>query len=221
MKVDVQDLGVDFMASSGHKMCGPTGIGFLWGKENLLNSMPPYMGGGEMIDQVTMEESTFAPAPARFEAGTPPIAQAVGLGSAIKYLQKIGMDKVEAYEHEIADYLHKRLSEVDRVHVLGPPVGTERAALCAFYVDDVHPSDLSTFLDMEGVAIRAGHHCCQPLHQAKGISHSARASLYIYNTKEDVDYFIEKLEATIKFFTNLENPSGSNDDSEDDFVPFI
>ena len=221
MKVDVQDLGVDFMAFSGHKMCGPTGIGFLWGKENLLNSMPPYMGGGEMIDQVTMEESTFAPAPARFEAGTPPIAQAVGLGAAIKYLQKIGMDKVEAYEHEIADYLHKRLSEVDRVHVLGPPVGTERAALCAFYVDDVHPSDLSTFLDMEGVAIRAGHHCCQPLHQAKGISHSARASLYIYNTKEDVDYFIEKLEATIKFFTNLENPSGSNDDSEDDFVPFI
>jgi cysteine desulfurase/selenocysteine lyase len=184
MKVDVQDLGVDFMVSSGHKMCGPTGIGFLWGKEDLLNSMPPYMGGGEMIDQVTMEESTFAPAPARFEAGTPPIAQAVGLGASIKYLANIGMDKVEAYEHEIAGYLHKRLSQVDKVQVLGPPVGTERAAICAFYVDGVHPSDLSTFLDIEGVAIRAGHHCCQPLHQAKGISHSARASLYIYNTKE-------------------------------------
>lgn len=184
MKVDVQELGVDFMAASGHKMCGPTGIGFLWGKEDILNSMPPYMGGGEMIDQVTMEESTFALAPARFEAGTPPIAQAVGLGASIKYLEKIGMDKVAAYEHEIAGYLHKRLSHVEKLHVLGPPVGTERAALCSFYVDGVHPSDLSTFLDMEGVAIRAGHHCCQPLHQAKGISHSARASLYIYNTKQ-------------------------------------
>jgi cysteine desulfurase/selenocysteine lyase len=184
MKVDVQDLGVDFLAASGHKMCGPTGIGFLWGRESLLNSMPPYMGGGEMIDQVTLEESTFALAPARFEAGTPPIAQAVGLASAIRYLEHIGMDKVEAYEHELADYMYKRLKEVKGVTVLGPPEGVVRAALCAFYIDGVHPSDLSTFLDMEGVAIRAGHHCCQPLHQARGISHSARASLYIYNTKE-------------------------------------
>jgi cysteine desulfurase / selenocysteine lyase len=186
MNVDVRDLGVDFLAASGHKMCGPTGIGFLWGREDLLNSMPPYMGGGEMIDQVTLEGSTFAPAPARFEAGTPPIAQAVGLASAIRYLEKVGMDKVEAYEHEIASYSYKRLSQVDKVTVLGPPEGVKRAALCAFYVDGVHPSDLSTFLDIEGVAIRAGHHCCQPLHQAKGISHSARASMYIYNTKEYV-----------------------------------
>lgn len=189
--VDVQDLGVDFLAASGHKMCGPTGIGFLWGKEDILNSMPPYMGGGEMIDHVTLEGASFAMAPARFEAGTPAIAQAVGLGAAIKYLQKIGMDKVNAYEHEIADYMHRRMREVEGVHVLGPGVGEDRAALCAFYVDGVHPSDLSTFLDMEGVAIRAGHHCCQPLHQAKGISHSARASLYFYNTKEYVylDHF--------------------------------
>jgi cysteine desulfurase/selenocysteine lyase len=184
MKVDVQSLGVDFLAASGHKMCAPTGIGFLWGREELLNSMPPYMGGGEMIDQVTLEGSTYAPAPARFEAGTPPIAEVVGLASAIRYLEtEIGMDKVEAYEHELAAYLIARLSEVDKVTVLGPPVGSERAALCAFYVDGVHPSDISTFLDMEGVAIRAGHHCCQPLHRACGISHSARASLYIYNTK--------------------------------------
>jgi cysteine desulfurase/selenocysteine lyase len=182
--VDVQDLGVDFLAASGHKMCGPTGIGFLWGKEDILNSMPPFMGGGEMIDHVTLEGSTFAKAPARFEAGTPAIAQAVGLGAAIKYIQEIGMDKINAYEHEIAHYMHRRMSEMEGVHVLGPPVGVDRAALCAFYVDNVHPSDLSTFLDMEGVAIRAGHHCCQPLHQAKDISHSARASLYIYNTKE-------------------------------------
>ena len=184
MKVDVQSLGVDFLAASGHKMCAPTGIGFLWGREDLLNSMPPYMGGGEMIDQVTLEGSTFAPAPARFEAGTPPIAEVVVLASAIRYLDNIGMDNVEAYEHELAAYLYDRLSEVDKVTVLGPPDGTRRAALCAFYVDGVHPSDLSTFLDMEGVAIRAGHHCCQPLHQACGISHSARASLYIYNTKQ-------------------------------------
>jgi len=218
--VDVQDLGVDFIAASGHKMCGPTGIGFLWGKEGLLNSMPPFMGGGEMIDHVTLEGATFAPAPARFEAGTPPIAQAVGLGAAIKYLQKIGMDKVHAYEHEIASYMQRRMSEVEGVNVLGPPLGVERAALCAFYVDDVHPSDLSTFLDMEGVAIRAGHHCCQPLHQAKNISHSARASLYIYNTKEDVDTFIEKLQSTIKFFKSLEKPP-SEDNGDDDFVPFI
>jgi cysteine desulfurase/selenocysteine lyase len=182
--VDVQDLGVDFLAASGHKMCGPTGIGFLWGKEDILNSMPPYMGGGEMIDHVTLEGSTFAKAPARFEAGTPAIAQAVGLGAAIKYIQEIGMDKINAYEHEIAQYMHRRMNEIEGVHVMGPPVGVDRAALCAFYVDNVHPSDLSTFLDMEGVAIRAGHHCCQPLHQAKDISHSARASLYIYNTKE-------------------------------------
>jgi cysteine desulfurase / selenocysteine lyase len=183
MAVDVQVLGIDFLAASGHKMCGPTGIGFLWGKEAILNSMPPFMGGGEMIDTVTLHSATYAQAPARFEAGTPPIAQAVGLGAAIRYLTNLGMDKVEAYEHELAAYLQRRLSEVNGVTVLGPPVGTERAALCAFVTEDVHPSDLSTFLDMEGVAIRAGHHCCQPLHQALGYSHSARASLYIYNTK--------------------------------------
>jgi cysteine desulfurase/selenocysteine lyase len=221
MKVDVQDLGVDFLAASGHKMCGPTGIGFLWGREDLLNSMPPYMGGGEMIDQVTLEESTFAPAPARFEAGTPPIAQAVGLASAIRYLETVGMDKVEAYEHEIASYMYKRLSQVEGVTVLGPPEGVERAALCAFYVDGVHPSDLSTFLDIEGVALRAGHHCCQPLHQAKGISHSARASLYLYNNKGDVDCFIENLEKTITFFKGLENEIDDATGGDDGFVPFI
>lgn len=184
--VDVQDLGVDFLAASGHKMCAPTGIGFLWAPEDLLNDMPPFLGGGEMIDQVTLEGSTFAPAPARFEAGTPAIAQAIGLGSAISYLNSIGMERIAAYEHELADYMYKRLSEIDGVTVLGPPEGTTRAALCAFVCEQVHPSDLSTFLDMEGVAIRAGHHCCQPLHHALGYSHSARASLYFYNTKEYV-----------------------------------
>jgi cysteine desulfurase/selenocysteine lyase len=183
LPVNVQELGVDFLAASGHKMCGPTGIGFLWGDEDLLNSIPPFMGGGEMIDQVTLEGSTFAPAPAKFEAGTPAIAQAIGLGAAMTYLEQIGMDRIAAYEHELAGYLYRRLKDVPGVTILGP-ASDERAALCAFVCDDVHPSDLSTFLDMEGVAIRAGHHCCQPLHRALGYSHSARASLYFYNTKE-------------------------------------
>jgi cysteine desulfurase / selenocysteine lyase len=187
MPVNVQNLGVDFLAASGHKLCGPTGIGFLWAHEDLLNRMPPYQGGGEMIDTVTLEQSTWQPAPARFEAGTPAIAQAVGLGAAIDYLTAIGMDKIEAYEQELAEYLFDRLSRVPGITVLGPQTGRERVALCAFVHDRIHPSDLSSFLDMEGVAVRAGHHCCQPLHQVYGHSHSARASLYFYNTQEYVE----------------------------------
>jgi cysteine desulfurase/selenocysteine lyase len=217
MPVDVQSLGVDFIAASGHKMCAPTGIGFLWGKEDVLNSMPPYMGGGEMIDEVYMTHSTFAPAPSRFEAGTPQIAQAIGLGAAIDYLESIGgMERIYAYEHELGDYLLRRMKEVEGITILGPDVGVDRAAIVAFVCDNVHPSDLSTFLDMEGVAIRAGHHCCQPLHRALGYSHSARASLYFYNTKEEVDTFITILRETLAFL------GGANGDGvDDDFVPFI
>jgi cysteine desulfurase/selenocysteine lyase len=182
--VDVQALGVDFMAVSGHKMCGPTGIGFLWGREELLNNMGPFMGGGEMIQDVTLEGSTYAPAPGRFEAGTPQIAQAIGLGAAVQYLQKTGMERINKYEHELGYYLQRRLEEVEGVRVLGPKAGPTRTAICTFVVEDVHPSDLSTFLDMEGVAIRAGHHCCQPLHTVFDIPHSARASCYFYNTKQ-------------------------------------
>jgi cysteine desulfurase/selenocysteine lyase len=184
MPTDVQDLGVDFLAASGHKMCGPTGIGFLWGRLDLLNSMPPWKGGGEMIDQVTLEGSTWQDSPARFEAGTPAIAQAIGLGAAIDYLNAIGMDEIEAYEHELAEYLYERLAAVPGIEILGPTNPKQRAALCAFHHEQVHPSDLSTFLDMDGIAIRAGHHCCQPLHAELGYTHSARASLYFYNTKE-------------------------------------
>mmetsp|Transcript_6923 Transcript_6923/g.9946 ORF Transcript_6923/g.9946 Transcript_6923/m.9946 type:complete len:524 (-) Transcript_6923:251-1822(-) len=221
MKVNVQQLGVDFLAASGHKMCGPTGIGFLWGKEDILNSMPPYMGGGEMIDEVYTTHSTFAKAPARFEAGTPAIAQSVGLGAAIQYLNDIGgMERIEKYEHELADYLLRRMTEVEGIQVLGPPVGTPRGATVSFVCDKVHASDLGTFLDMEGVAIRAGHHCCQPLHRSLGYSHSARASLYFYNTKEEIDRFIEVLEDTIKFLGGI-GTSDLDDDDEDDFVPFI
>ena len=222
MTVDVQKLDCDFLAASGHKLCGPTGIGFLWGREELLNSMPPFMGGGEMIDEVYNDRSTYAKAPARFEAGTPAIAQAIGMGAAVDYLNGIGMDRIEKYEQELGAYLHRRMEEVPGVTVLGPPSGGEegRAALVSFVCDKVHPSDLSTFLDMEGVAIRAGHHCCQPLHRALGYSHSARASLYFYNTKEDIDFFVEKLEETLKFFGNL---AGGPDGEEggDNFVPFI
>lgn len=216
MPVDVQSLGVDFVCASGHKMCGPTGIGFLWGREALLNDdekMPPYQGGGEMIEDVYLTHSTFARAPGKFEAGTPAIAQAIGLGAACNYLMNIGMDRIHEYELEIGQYLYKRMSEVDGITILGPLSDKkgDRTAIVAFVCDNVHPSDLSTFLDMEGVAIRAGHHCCQPLHRELGYSHSARASLYFYNTKEEVDSFIQALEETLQFFTMA---SGSDDDDD-------
>jgi cysteine desulfurase / selenocysteine lyase len=189
MSINVQALGVDFLAASGHKMCAPTGIGFLWGKYDVLCDMSPWQGGGEMIDTVTLHHgSTWQLPPGRFEAGTPPIAQAIGLGAAIDYLQEIGMDKINMYEHELGDYLYEQLSAIPGITVLGPNPnhGTtaKRAALAAFCHESVHPSDLSTLLDVEGVAIRAGHHCCQPLHEELGYSHSARASLYFYNTPE-------------------------------------
>jgi cysteine desulfurase/selenocysteine lyase len=218
MPVDVQSLDVDFIAASGHKICAPTGIGFLWGREEILNAMPPFMGGGEMIDEVYMDHSTYAPAPARFEAGTPQIAQAIGLGAAIDYIESIGgMTRIYNYEHELGDYLLRRMEEVEGITVLGPEVGVDRAAIVAFVCDNVHPSDLSTFLDMEGVAIRAGHHCCQPLHRALGYSHSARASLYFYNTKEEVDSFISILKETLAFLGG----GSAEDGVDDDFVPFI
>ena len=184
--------------------------------------MAPYKGGGEMIDEVFMDHSTYAPAPARFEAGTPAIAQAIGLGAAIDYINDIGMDRIHNYEVELANYLRRRLNDVKGVKVLGPPVGEERAALCAFVSEAVHPSDLSTFLDVEGVAIRAGHHCCQPLHRALGYSHSARASLYFYNTKEDVDEFIKVLEDTLDFFRSLSGDAEDGTEEKDDaFVPIF
>jgi cysteine desulfurase / selenocysteine lyase len=186
-RVEVQSLGVDFLVASAHKFGGPTGVGFLWGREELLNQMPPWQGGGEMIQDVTLEGSTFQPAPARFEAGTPPIAQAIGMAAAIRYLENtVGMDRIEAYEHELAEYLYKRLAAVPGITILGPTDTTKRAALCSFYHATVHASDISAFLDMDGIAIRAGHHCCQPLHTELGYSHTARVSLYFYNTKEYV-----------------------------------
>jgi len=203
MKVDVQELGCDWLAASGHKMCGPTGIGFLWGKESLLKEMPPWQGGGEMIDEVFLEYSTYPGPPSKFEAGTPAIAQAVGLGAAVDYLTNIGMDNIQAYEHELCAHLFKRLEEIPNLRIYGPKPaadGSGRNALAAFNCEDLHASDLSFFLDQEGVAVRSGHHCTQPLHRQFGAAGSCRASLYFYNTKSDIDAFLDAFKEAREFF---------------------
>ena len=204
MPIDVATLGADFVVASGHKMCGPTGIGFLWSSYETLEALPPWQGGGEMIDQVSLSGVTFAPPPGRFEAGTPAITQAIGLGAACDYLTAKGMANVEAFEGEMGAYLYEKLSAVEGVTVYGPPPPEPRAALCAFTVDGVHPSDLATFLDHEGIAIRAGHHCTQPLHAELGLPGTARASLYLYNTRAEVDAFVDELVATVELFKALE-----------------
>lgn len=203
MVVDVQKLNADFLVASSHKMCGPTGIGFLYGKYDILSSMPPFLGGGEMIADVFQDYSTYAEPPSRFEAGTPAIAEAIGLGAAVDYLSGIGMQQINNYEKELADYLYFSLTSVPNVRVYGPAPSqtTHRAALCSFNVKNIHPTDIATILSEEyGVAIRSGHHCAQPLHRYLGVNASARASLYFYNTKEEVDRFIEALKSTINFF---------------------
>lgn len=206
MVVDVQNLGVDFLVASSHKMCGPTGVGFLYGKSELLAAMPPFLGGGEMISDVFLDHSTYADPPSRFEAGTPAIGEAIGLGAAIDYLSEIGMQKIHDYEVELGNYLYEKLGAVAGVRIYGPaPSETvDRAALCSFNVEGLHPTDIATFLDQQhGVAIRSGHHCAQPLHRYLGINASARASLYFYNTKEDVDDFVRGLVDTISFFNSF------------------
>ncbi|XP_052735004.1 cysteine desulfurase 1, chloroplastic isoform X1 [Vigna angularis] len=206
MVVDVQSLNVDFLVASSHKMCGPTGIGFLYGRIDLLSSMPPFLGGGEMISDVYLDHSTYAEPPSRFEAGTPAIGEAIGLGAAIDYLSGIGMQTIHDYEVELGRYLYERLLSVPNIRIYGPAPSenVQRAALCSFNVENLHPTDLATFLDQQhGVAIRSGHHCAQPLHRFLGVSSSARASLYFYNTKEDVDYFIHALNDTVSFFNSF------------------
>lgn len=195
MRVDVREIGCDFLVASGHKMCGPTGIGFLFGRKELLEAMPPYMGGGEMIADVFLDHSTYAELPHKFEAGTPAIGEAVGLGAAINYLNSLGMEAVEAYEHELAEYLYESLTAFEEVTVYGPP--PPRAALCAFNVKGLNGTDVATLLDLEGVAVRSGHHCAQPLHRELGVESSARASLYVYNTKAEVDTFIAALRSSV------------------------
>ena len=201
MPVDVQALDVDFLVFSGHKMCAPTGIGVLYGKRELLEEMPPFMGGGEMIREVKMSGSTWAGLPHKFEAGTPPIAEAIGLGAAVDYLSEVGMMWVREHEHELVTYAYDRLSQIEGLRILGPgPV--ERGGLVSLTLQDVHPHDLSAVLDQSGIAIRAGHHCAQPLHDRFGISASARASMYLYNTPEEIDKLcvaLEKAQAIFAF----------------------
>lgn len=200
MKIDVQDLDCDFYALSGHKMCGPTGIGALYGKKHLLENMEPIEFGGEMIDFVDLQESTWKELPWKFEGGTPIIAGAVGLGAAIDFLNEIGMDNVERHEREIAQYALEQLSTIEGITIYGPK---ERAGLVTFNVDDVHPHDVATVLDVEGIAIRAGHHCAQPLMRWLNVSATARASFYLYNTKEDVDAFVKGLIKTKEYFSDV------------------
>ncbi|MEF7637149.1 cysteine desulfurase SufS [Bacillus thuringiensis] len=200
MKVDVQDLNCDFYALSAHKMCGPTGIGVLYGKKELLNNMKPIEFGGEMIDFVDLQESTWKELPWKFEAGTPIIGNAIGLGAAIDFLEEIGLDNIEKHEHELAQYALERLSEVDGVTIYGPK---HRAGLVTFNIEDVHPHDVATVLDVEGIAVRAGHHCAQPLMKWLKASSTARASFYLYNTKEEIDTFVDSLIKTKEYFTNV------------------
>lgn len=203
MPLDVQDLDCDWLVASGHKMCAPTGIGFLYGKLDLMRSMPPFMGGGEMIADVFLENATYADVPHKFEAGTPAIAEAIALGAAVDYLTNIGMDKIHAYEQELTTYMVEKLMNVPLVKIYGPKLPKERAGLASFTSADIHPHDLSTMLDQAGIAIRAGHHCTQPLHRFLKAQSTARASLYFYNTQAEVDAFIAALIESIEFFDGI------------------
>ena len=192
MTVDVRALDADFMAFSSHKMAGPTGIGVLYGKRDLLEAMPPWMGGGDMIATVSFEGSTWNELPYKFEAGTPSIAEAIGLGYAVDYLNTLGMENIHAHERKITEYAMERLVEVPGVTIYGPEA-EKRGGLAAFSLDGVHPHDVAQILDSEGVAVRAGHHCAQPLHQCLSIAATSRASFYLYNTSEEVDAMINGL----------------------------
>lgn len=197
--VDVKKIDCDFLAFSGHKMLGPTGIGGLYGKKELLQGMEPFLYGGEMIKEVTFEQTKFNDLPWKFEAGTMNIAQGIGLGAAIDYLNKIGMKNIENYENELVSYAMKRLSEIKEIEIYGPDAD-KRSGLVAFNVKDVHAHDTATILDGDGIAVRAGHHCAMPLASVLGIAASARASFYLYNTKEEIDKLAEGINKVIKVF---------------------
>ena len=200
MPVDVQALGCDFLAFSGHKMCAPTGIGVLWGRRALLEAMPPFLGGGSMIKVVELEQSTYADLPARFEAGTPAIGEAIALGAACDYLSEIGMEAIHGHELELLAYALEQLSAVEGLTLFGPRSVEQRGAAVSFTLDGVHPHDVAAILDGENVAVRAGHHCTQPLHRQLDVPATTRASFYIYNTHEDVDRLAAGLEKARRMF---------------------
>ncbi len=199
LPVNVQDLDVDFLAFSGHKMCGPTGIGVLYGRKEFLESMPPFLGGGDMIKRVELRSFVPNEIPYKFEAGTPAIAEAIGLGTAVKYLDSIGMERILSHEHEIVSYALERLEEVPGVSVFGPEADRKGAVL-AFSMKGIHPHDISQILNEEGIAIRAGHHCAMPLHEKFNLPATARASFYLYNTLEEVDHLVKSLYSVLEIF---------------------
>lgn len=203
VKIDVQDLDCDFLGFSGHKMCGPTGIGVLYGKKHLLENMEPIEFGGEMIDFVGLYESTWKELPWKFEAGTPIIAGAIGLGAAIDFLEEIGLENITEHEHKLAAYAMEKLSSINGLTIYGPQNANNRAGVITFNIEDVHPHDVATVLDAEGIAVRAGHHCAQPLMKWLNVSATARASFYLYNSEEDVDKLVEGIGKTKEYFSDV------------------
>jgi cysteine desulfurase/selenocysteine lyase len=197
LPVDVQELECDFLAFSGHKMCGPTGIGVLYGRRELLEAMPPFLGGGDMIRRVDWQGSTWSDLPHKFAAGTPAIVEGAGLGAAVDYLNSISMEAIAAHDRALVAYAMERLSALPGLRIIGPPAD-QRGGLVAFVFRDIHPHDLSYFLDREGIAVRAGHHCAQPLHKRLGLSATARASFYLYNTPQEIDRLAGALEKTAR-----------------------
>lgn len=200
MAVDFHALDVDFAAFSGHKMCGPSGVGVLYGKEELLKKLPPFLTGGSMIEIVKMEETTFAEPPTRFEAGTQMTSQVVGLGAAVKFLEEVGMDNIHAHEKKLTERALRQLKEIPGLRIIGPETTENRGGAISFTVDGVHPHDLGQVLDDHGVSIRVGHHCAWPLHRACGAQSTARASFYLYNTEEEVDKLVEAIKAAREYF---------------------
>ena len=200
MPVDVRTLDVDFLAFSGHKAVGPTGIGILWGKSQLLNELPPFLTGGSMIENVTMTNATWAKAPKKFEAGVPNMAQAVGLGAALNYLDNIGMSSIFDHEQELTRYGLQALSEINDLKIVGPSSPVDRGGTLSFTVGDIHPHDLGQFLDAQGIAVRTGHHCAWPLTRKLGVPATTRASFYLYNTIEDIDALVAGIRAAQKYF---------------------
>ena len=199
LSVDVQDLDCDFLVFSGHKMCGPTGIGILYGKRHLLEAMPPFMGGGDMIRRVRLEGSTWADLPHKFEAGTPAIAEAIGLGAAVDYLNGVGMEAIHAYEQFLTHYALEALSEIPGLALYGPPA-SEKGGVATFTLQGVHPHDIAELLDRDGIAVRAGHHCAMPLHHHLNLSATARASFYLYSTTQEIDQLVTSLHRVRQLF---------------------
>ena len=201
MGVDVQALGVDAVAFTGHKMCGPTGIGVLWGRYDLLDALPPFLGGGEMIDEVTMAGSTWAVLPHKFEAGTPMIAEAAGLGAAVDYLTELGMDNIREHEHELTSYALDKLQQVDTLRIIGPTTTDNRGGAISFALQGIHPHDVGQLLDELGIAVRVGHHCARPACLRYGVPATTRASFHLYSTTTEVDALVEGLEHVRRYFS--------------------